>query len=274
MWEIAPFYYEVRSTSMARWLDRAGSHGHLGSQRIQDLAHMLCPGVPAKWHPSLKMEQHRSIPAPCPLTLGGEAQASAAASVIPQQATEPATCPGTPGGAEAVTPVPLEQRPLIPLGEEPAAQVVTVAPSWAHCWAFCVQAQHKPAYAKGKCWEVKKTPCWERKKGELVAVLISGQGVKDIHGCACQQVWGLGRWAGCHQLRRGPDFNAHFQHHRVTEEVLKRLWPGWAGDPWVWKLTDLRPLPQVEYVPHEPGTRTWRQLQDEHAHALTSCSSM
>ena len=38
-----------------RWLDSKGGHTQLGSQRIHNLAHILCPGLPARWLPSCKM---------------------------------------------------------------------------------------------------------------------------------------------------------------------------------------------------------------------------
>ena len=55
LWEVAPFFSAVLSMDAARWLDSKGGHTQLGSQRIHNLAHILCPGLPARWLPSCKM---------------------------------------------------------------------------------------------------------------------------------------------------------------------------------------------------------------------------
>ena len=56
LWEVAPFFSAVLSMEAGRWLDSKGAHGQLGSQRIHNLAQILCPGLPVRWFPSERME--------------------------------------------------------------------------------------------------------------------------------------------------------------------------------------------------------------------------
>ena len=54
VWEVAPFFITVISMDAARWLESKGGHNMLGSQRIHNLAQILCPGLPVRWFPSGK----------------------------------------------------------------------------------------------------------------------------------------------------------------------------------------------------------------------------
>ena len=97
LWEVAPFFSAVLSNGVARWLDSHGLHRHLGSQRVQDLAQILCPGLPVRWFPSARMEagaQARAL-----------VQASEGSEEVPSQGPgrEPTAVPPALGG-----PPPLE----------------------------------------------------------------------------------------------------------------------------------------------------------------------
>ena len=54
LWEVVPFFSAVLSMDAGRWLDSKGGHKQLGSQRIHNLAQILCPGLPVRWFPSGK----------------------------------------------------------------------------------------------------------------------------------------------------------------------------------------------------------------------------
>ena len=96
-------------------------------------------------------------------------------------------------------------------------------------------------------------------------MVASRQGISNIRGEPCQRVWGMAEWHECKRLRRGKEFNDQFKHHKVSERMLRTLWPHWGGDPWVWKLRNVRQLQRVEYVTADGGPVTWRTMPQEAA---------
>ena len=102
--EVAPFFSAVLSIEIARWLDSDGLHRHLGSQRVQDLAQILCPGLPVRWFPSARMEA------------GAQARALVQASEGSEQVEVPSQGPGREPTAVPPAlggPPPLELQPSL-----------------------------------------------------------------------------------------------------------------------------------------------------------------
>ena len=93
LWEVAPFFSAMLNMDAARWLDSRGDHKQLGSQRVQNLAQILCPGLPVRWFPSARMEagaQARAL-----------VQASEGSEEVPSQGPgrEPTAVPPALGGS-------------------------------------------------------------------------------------------------------------------------------------------------------------------------------
>ena len=210
LWEVAPFYSAVLNMDATRWLDSRGGHKQLGSQCVNDLARILCPGLPVRWFPSAKMEAADGARGRAFIEASeGSAEIPSQRLSLVQRSTRgnvaavedpPDSAPGEPPPLEFHPglgepnargdqgPESAPSRPLVPF-------TTNGANSWLGAWAFLMRPGHIKLYAKGKCAEICKVPpCRKLRLGEPVAVLQPCRGVKDEEGQLCHRIWGIGRW--------------------------------------------------------------------------------